>query len=184
LKHRTEDRYIATAADLAVAPGSTSEAKFEEDIGVPFVSRFSHSNSVKLDETARHAGSQLPATLGAAGELFPGLRRLRHDNLPCSPQTTLVVVNSLKAHELVFGGPLIQFEAATKSASVVLILWRKGEKGRVLTAELSFRYEDANEDFRPDVAAAARRFFQAIQRADWARPEAMTKTQFMYGAAR
>jgi hypothetical protein len=66
-------------------------------------------------------------------------------------------------------------------AMVALILWSKGKKGRILTAEFSFRCEDDNEAFSPELAAAARRFFEGLQRQDWTRPEALTKTQYMYG---
>jgi hypothetical protein len=44
LKCRTEDRYIAEGKDLSAIAGLKRDSKFEEDIGVPFVSRFSHSN--------------------------------------------------------------------------------------------------------------------------------------------
>jgi hypothetical protein len=65
--------------------------------------------------------------------------------------------------------------------TVALILWSKGKKGRILTAEFSFRYEDDNEAFSPELASAARRFFEGLQHQDWTRPEALTKTQYMYG---
>ena len=186
LKCRTEDRYIATGKDLSVGPGLNPDSKFEEDIGVPFVSRFSHSTTVELDEGDDLAGKKFPKTLTGASRLFPGLRAVRRDDLPCPPSTALAPVNSLKVFERVFKGPEIDFPEgrdrhAIKKSSVALILWSKGNKGRILTAEFSFRYQDKDEDFSPAVAFAAKRFFEGLQQLDWARPEASTKTQYMYG---
>src|SRR5262245_10523202 len=48
LKCRSEDRYVAAGADVRAGRGFDSDAKFEEDIGVPFVSRFSRSNTVTV----------------------------------------------------------------------------------------------------------------------------------------
>ena len=187
LKCRTEDRYIAAGKDLSVVAGLKPDSKFEEDIGVPFVSRFSHSTTVELDKDSDLAGKKFPKTLLAAGNrLFPGIRAVHHDGLPCPPETALAPVNSLQVFERVFKGAEIDFpkghnRQSSLTGSVALILWSKGEKGRILTAEFSFRYQDDNEDFSPKVASAAKRFFERLQRLDWARPEASTKTQYMYG---
>ena len=186
LKCRTEDRYIATGKDLSSVAGLKPDSKFEEDIGVPFVSRFSHSTTVELDEDDDLAGKKFPETLLAAASLFPGLRAVHRDGLPCPQETELAPVNSLQVFERVFKGAEIYFPKGPNrepslTGSVALILWSKGEKGRILTAEFSFRYEDDNEDFSPEVASAAKRFFEGLQRLDWARPEASTKTQYMYG---
>ena len=70
----------------------------------------------------------------------------------------------------------------SKMGTVALILWSKEKRGRILTAEFSFRCEDDKEAFAPELASAARRFFEGLQRQDWTRPEALTKTQYMYGA--
>jgi hypothetical protein len=187
LKCRTEDRYIATGKDLSAIAGLKPDSKFEEDIGVPFVSRFSHSTTVELDEDNDLAGQKLPKTLLSAGsKLFPGIRAVNHDGLPCPPETALAPVNSLQVFERFFKGPEVRFpkgrnHRSTTASSVALILWSKGKKGRLLTAEFSFRYQDDNEAFSPEVASAAKRFFEGLQRLDWARPEASTKTQYMYG---
>jgi hypothetical protein len=114
------------------------------------------------------------------------MRAVHHDDLPCPPETALAPVNSLQVLERVFKGAEIYFPKGpnrrpSPTGSVALILWSKGEKGRILTAEFSFRYQDDNEAFSPEVAFAAKRFFEGLQRLDWARPEASTKTQYMYG---
>jgi hypothetical protein len=186
LKCRTPDRYIAEGMDLS--PGETlkAEAKFEEDIGVPFVSRFSHSTTVSLDAHDDLAGENYPTRLSTAAGLFPGLLALQHDGLPCPPETALMPVRGLNVFERVFSGPNVHFpsergHSSATPAEVALILWSKGRKGRLLTAEFSFRYEAEKEAFPADVAFGAKRFFEGLQYLDWTRPEAITKTQYMYG---
>jgi hypothetical protein len=189
LKCRTEDRYIAAGRDLSPSPGLKHASKFEEDVGVPFVSRFSHSTTVECDDDSELAGESFPATLSAAGMLFPAVLAIKHDGLPCPPETALAPVNGLKVFERVFTGPVLRFPKAndrrsSATGTVALILWSKGKKGRILTAELSFRCEDDNEDFSPESASVSRRFFEGLQRQDWTRSEALTKTQYMYGGKR
>jgi hypothetical protein len=182
LKCRTEDRYIAAARDLSPGPGLSDDSKFEEDIGVPFVSRFSHSVTVSLKDDDELAGENFPGTLSAAGRLFPAILAVHRDGLRCPLETALAPVNGLKAFERVFTGPVLRFPKGHATAGkLALILWSKARKGRILTAEFSFRCEDDNEAFSPEVAAAARRFFAGLQHQDWTRPEALTKTQYMYG---
>jgi hypothetical protein len=142
---------------------------------------------VELDEDNDLAGTKFPKTLlEASNRLFPAIRAADHDGLPCPPETALTVVNRRKVLERVFKGPEIRFpkgrnRRSATAASVALILWSKGNKGRILTAEISFRYEDDNEDFSPKLACAARHFFEGLQHQDWTRSEALTKTQYMYG---
>lgn len=180
LKCRSEDRYIAGGQDVQPATKLKGEQKFEEDVRVPFVSRFSNSCTVSIEEGKAFAGDKLPRTLGDAGRLFPVLHSLRRDGMKCDAKTPLHVVNQLQAFERVFGGPELHLPDST-TATIVLILWQKGKKGRLLTAEFSFRYEAKKERFSSKVAGSARRFFEGVQRFDWARPEALTKTQYMYG---
>ena len=71
LKCRTEDRYIAAGRDLSAGPNLKHESKFEEDIGVPFISRFSHSTTVSLDDDEELAGEKYPQQLSAAAGFFP-----------------------------------------------------------------------------------------------------------------
>jgi hypothetical protein len=186
LKCRTADRYIAEGRDLSPGLGLEPESKFEEDIGVPFVSRFSHSTTIGLEAHQDLAGEHYPTLLSTAARLFPGLLALQRDGLPCAPETALMPVRGLNVFEQVFNGPKVHFpngrgRSSPTPADVALILWSKGKKGRVLTAELSFRYEAEKEAFPADVASGAKRFFEGLQSLDWTRPEAMTKTQYMYG---
>jgi hypothetical protein len=188
LKRRTEDRYIAGGEEIGTGKDLDAESKFEEDIGCPFVSRFSYSVTVGLDGHANLAGDNFPRTLQAASDLFPGLRAVARDGAPCAPATPLAPVNDQKVLERVYTGPQIHFApeggpAALEPATVALILWSKGKGGRVLTAEYSFRYEDKREAFPCTAAAVARRFYARLQRLDWTQPDASTKTQFMYELA-
>src|SRR5215510_10752220 len=92
LKCRTEDRYIAAGKDLNTTAGLKPESKYEEDIGIPFVSRFSHSTTVGLDDDDELAGENFPVTLSAAGRLFSTVLAVRHDGRPCPPETPLAPV--------------------------------------------------------------------------------------------
>src|SRR5215210_361340 len=47
LKYRDPDRYISAAQDLFSEPAG--KTKFEEDISPPFISKFSHSTSIKTN---------------------------------------------------------------------------------------------------------------------------------------
>jgi hypothetical protein len=96
LKCRTEDRYIAAGKDLSPAPGLKHSSKLEEDVGVPFVSRFSHSTTVELDNDDELADENFPATLSAADGLFPAVLAVNHDGMQCAPETALAPVNGLK----------------------------------------------------------------------------------------
>ena len=186
LKCRTPDRYIAEGMDFNPGEKLEAESKFEEDIGVPFVSRFSHSTTVSLKAHGKLAGDNYPTLLSMAARLFPGLLALQRDGLPCVPETALTPVRGLNVFERVFTGPKIHFpnergRPSATPADVALILWSKGRKARILTAEFSFRYEAEKEAFPADVASGAKRFFEGLQYLDWTRPEAITKTQYMYG---
>src|SRR5262249_1529276 len=157
LKCRNEDRYIAAGKDLNPAPGLKADTKFEEDVGVPFVSRFSQSTTISLKANDKQADEEFPATLGKAANLFPVLLSVQHDGSASPPATPLTPVNSLQAFERVYKGPILRFHKDLTPASVAVIVWQKGKHGRLLTAEFSFRYEDEQESFSPKVASAARR---------------------------
>ena len=94
-------------------------------------------------------------------------------------------VQSREYKVMVDTAPCADLEAALSSnrgeTDVALILWSKGRKGRMLTAEFSVRYEAEREAFPANVASGAKRFFEGLQHLDWTRPEAVTKTQHMYG---
>ena len=190
LKCRTEDRYIATGKDLTAVAGLKADSKFEEDIGVPFVSRFSHSTTVELDEDDDLAGRsfQRRCWRHATGS-FLGVLAIRHDGLPCTPETTLAPVNSLQVFERVFKGPEVRFpkgrnrqESPTGSVRVDPLVEGR-ERPHLYSRILLPRYQDDNEDFSPEVASRRQALLSRDCSAStgWARPEASTKTQYLYG---
>jgi hypothetical protein len=65
LKYRASDRYISAAQDFSSTQGG--KTKFEEDILPSFISKFSHSTSIKTD-TDPELGSMHKVTA-----IFPGL---------------------------------------------------------------------------------------------------------------
>ena len=145
LKRRTEDRYIAGGEEIGAGKDLKPDAKFEEDIACPFVSRFSYSVTVSLENHHPLAGENFPRTLQAACDLFPGLRTSVRDGAPCDPATALAPVNDQKVRERVYTGREIHFApdghpAAQPPATVALILWSKGKNGRVLTTKTQFMY--------------------------------------------
>jgi hypothetical protein len=185
LKYRTEDQYVAAGTNVKPGKRLKATSKFEEDIGIPFVSRFSHSTTVSINDKSL-SGKRFPETLSAAGKIFPVLLQLHRDNLACPPETPLAPVNNLRVFERVFTGPIIEFGnerdgRGSTPAEAAVILWSKRQKDRVLTAEFSFRYKNDNEGFSFEIATAARAFFERLQELNWTRPGALTKTQFMYG---
>jgi hypothetical protein len=175
LKCRSEDRYVANGIDLREAEGLKGDYKFEEDIAAPFASRFSHSNTVKF---AADDDPGAPEELDHAAKLFPLLSKVRRDGEKCPGSTRLRSVNNVQAFERVYKGPRLQLDK--EKATVALILWSNGSKGRPLMAEFSFRYGDDDEDYKASMATSAKQFFEAVQRLDWCRPDGMTKTQYVY----
>lgn len=171
LKCRSPDQFVAAGADVS-ATTTDDDQKFEEDIGPPFVSRYSHSNTVAgLDEA--------PTSLSQAAELFPALGRLERDGERCPPSTPLIVVNSLRVFEHDLKGPRVLFDGT--EAKIALILWSDGAEGRPLSAEFSFRYKPGDDQaVAAKTARLAMKFYNEVQLLDWCLPDARTKTQYAY----
>lgn len=174
LKHRSPDRYIAAAAPVPARSGLKSAAKFEEDIGAPFVVRFSHSCTVK-------GPAQAPAQLKTAAKLFPALAKLESGGQPVAKNLPLHPVRGLAVHERVLKGPLLDF--GKTEAEAALILWFDPAEQQLLAAEFSFHYADAKEAFSPKAARRALAFYTRLQSLGWCSPHAQTKTQFIYGSS-
>lgn len=171
LKCRSPDRYVAAGANVEGAEGLEQETKFEEDIGAPFVTRFSHSSTVI-------GPADPPERLRDAAKLFPALGDLKRDGEPCADEIRLWPVNATSVYERVLAGPTLKF--GKTEAEIALILWSDGPQGRPLVAEFSFRYEHDKERFSAKTATAAMNFFGELQRLDWCSTTARTKTQFVY----
>jgi len=164
LKCRSPDRYVAASAGVRAGRGLDDDPKFEEDIGTPFVSRFSRSNTVFGPEKA-------PGSFKEAAKLFPVLGNLKGKGRlqPVSP----------RVYERVLRGPKLKFGGLT--AEVAMIVWSDGPDRKPVVAEFSFRYKRNESDLSSKVARQAMEFFDAVQRLDWCLPEGGTKTQYAYG---
>ncbi len=179
LKFRSKDRYVAQGLDLSSDKRFKSKPKFEEDIAAVFRSRFSQSSTITLRDSELPFDGQHPRSIDDASSLFPFLSALRHDDRTLSLKTNLKIVNGLTAYERVYSG--WQIRLSNKKASVAVILWTTGRKGRPLVAEFSFRYKDKHEEYSAKLAMTARNFFSAIQYLDSCAPTFNTKTRFAYG---
>ena len=177
LKCRSEDRFIAATRDVRCRKKFDAEEKLEEDIGPRFVSKLSHSTTV--EPGSKRAGDGFPRTLEAAARIFPGLLEVRHEGRVSSPKTPLQPVSDPPVLEELFRGPTLRTGKGEPVGPLALILWTRGRK--VLTAELSFRHEEIRNRTVGEIAPVAKRFFEALQAQEWARPGATGKTGVMYG---
>jgi hypothetical protein len=171
LKCRSPDRYVAVGADVRGGGDGKPDVKLEEDIGVPFVSRYSHSGKVK-------GARRLPKNLRSAAKYFPALGRLERDGQRCRGGLRLAPVNGLRVYERVYAGATVVL-AKTK-AELAVILWSDGKRGRPLVAELSFRHGVDEQANSRKTALAAMRFFEGLQQLDWCWADTRTKTRFVY----
>jgi hypothetical protein len=186
LKHRNADRYISAGQDVSCPQAKKKGFKFEEDILPPFISKFSHSVSLELNE--------LPSltTVSEAAQLFPGLGAL---GIP--PTTPLAKANDFTAHEVVrWIGQLAPGNTPIAPGSpppdfivkVCLNFWYligQEDDELPLIAEFSFDY-DANagdggeiEQFpRQLVRAASRLYLELQDHTGWVLANSSTKTAF------
>jgi hypothetical protein len=171
LKCRSPDRFVAAGADLRAGAKLKSKPKLEEDIGPPFVSRYSQSNTVS-------GPLEAPATLADARRYFPVLGKLKRDGARASLELELLPVNGLRAFERVYKG--LEFNFNDMAAEVAVILWSNGEDGRPTVAEFSFRYQVDGRKASRATALAAMLFFERVQQMDWCLPQAPTKTGYIY----
>jgi hypothetical protein len=102
LKYRGSDRYLSAIRDIRAAAGG-DPPEFEEDIAPPFVSKYSHSVSIKT--------SELPdlQTFTGLAELFPSLA-----SLPIHVQTPIKPINGFIANEVAFDLSKFMFDGQTK----------------------------------------------------------------------
>lgn len=174
LKCRSPDRYVAAGADVSAAKSLKNTRKFEEDIGSPFVVRFSHSSTTE-------GPKKCPVSLKDAARLFPVLGELQRDGQRCPDGLELFPVNALNPFERVLTGPVLKFHKT--EAEIALILWSDGPDGRPIVAEFSFRYGQDGEEYSSKVARKAMEWFEEVQRMDWYMPGVRTKTAHVYNAS-
>jgi len=182
LKYRSPDRYLAAAQDLSCTH-EKCDLKFEEDITPPFVSKFSHSISIKTPKALDIS------TMEKLTVLFPGLKQLSIDK-----KTAIATAKKFHAYEIV--RKLCQFQFGDDSLPIkaCLSFWYLTEKMEdwPLIGEFSFDYDmpekkvNGNEIKQEELelypsptVEGANRFFSALQnQAGWINFSATTKTAF------
>ena len=175
LKYRASDRYFSAAQDLS-SP-QADKTKFEEDILPPFVSKFSHSSSIKT-KTMPDLSSMVRVAF-----LFPGLEKLNIDG-----DTAVKTVNDFKATEVVRKLCKFQFgEPPIIKASLSFWYLTEDENSWPLVGEFSFDYDELDDETGGDrletypspVVRGTNRFFNAVQsQAGWLDLNRTTKTAF------
>ena len=172
LKYRDADRYASAGKDLSASSGG--KIKFEEDILPPFVSKFSHSNSIKRAERP---------TLNVIKEvtaLFPGLKELGIDE-----NTPVTTANKFTALEITRKLCKFQFEKTEELKASLSFWYLLKDTHWPLVAEFSFDYDLANkvegqlESYSPAVVKGASAFFRSVQnQGGWLDLTPTTKTAF------
>ena len=176
LKYRSPDRYLAAAQD--VSSPLADETKFEEDILPPFVSKFSHSTSVRKVSPADLTDMQ------QITKLFPSLEKLELGNAVIKP------VGNFKAAEVVRKLCKFQFND-TSTIKACLSFWylTKEEDDWPLVAEFSFDYDAPDKELAGDtmemypnrMVEGANGLFSALQsQSGWVNFNATTKTAFAF----
>ena len=177
LKCRHPDRYISASHDLSSSVKGI-EYKFEEDIITPFISKFSHSASLK--------GEQKPDfnTMKDLIYVFPGL------DLGIDADESLSKVNNFEAIEISSEIGKITF-AGDKTVKAYLNLWySSAEEKTPLIVEFTFNYgakeqDEAKkmllEEYSHSLVLGAGAFYQSLQRDNIADSHATkTKTDLVY----
>jgi hypothetical protein len=173
LKYRDPDRYLSAAQD--VSSSEKGEAKFEEDIMPPFISKFSHSITVK-----KKTMPELD-TMEQVTALFPSLVSLGIDG-----KTPVTTIKNFAAVEVVHKLCKFQF-ARSRAAKSSLSFWYLpgNENNWPLVTEFSFDYdagataEGELESYPAALVAGANNLFSALQnQAGWIDLSGTTKTAF------
>src|SRR5215212_8602804 len=155
LKYRDSDRYLSAAQDL-YSP-QADKTKFEEDISPPFVSKFSHSTSIKTNA--------LPdlSSMKKVISLFPGL-----ENLKIDVDTAVKTAKDFKVKEVACKLRKFQFgEDPPIKASLSFWYLTERKNNWPLVVEFSFDYDaldngtsgDKLEMYPRQVVEGANRFF-------------------------
>lgn len=171
LKYRDADRYVSASKDLSAS--TEGKIKFEEDIIPPFISKFSHSNSIEKT-VMPHLQLMKDVT-----SLFPGLKKLDVDE-----NTPVKIANNFKAIEVTRKLCKFQFEN-TETLKASLSFWYLlNEKHWPLVTEFSFDYDAKKaggelESYSPGVVAGASGLFRSVlNQAGWLDLTTTTKTAF------
>lgn len=176
LKYRSGDRYLSAIQDISSSVDK-ADLKFEEDIVLPFSSRFSHSCSIETNSLPKLE------VMSDVVQIFPGLGKFS------IPELTLIErVNNFTAHEICLKTPKrIKFAGRSPKVKACFSFWYLLGKDNEypLISEFSFDYdvpEEKPSDFpSPDVIEGVYHFFNDLQRfPDWLTSSNSTKTAFAY----
>ncbi len=176
LKFRHPDRYVAQNRDMEARPATDARTKFEEDIKAPFVSLYSFSTRLTVDDDT------VFGALGDVRRVFQTVGKIdgfREDE-------EVAAVGGFTAHELVLDGAVLTMGKAPRiDAECALIVWyddRDRDHDRPVAVELSYRYGDKDEDYGGGVTRRAFEVFNAIQSelTEWVDPKPRTKTAFVF----
>jgi len=169
LKYRSPDRYIAGLQNM-MGSQSQAETKFEEDIGVPFITKYSHSTKQPLG-----SDTELK-TLGDIVRLYPGLKESHFDL-----DESINLVSGLMITEKLYKGAKV--DLGKKNGKFTLTLWYiSPDSTSPVIAEISFKYGDADENYSKKVVTRAKRLFEMMQgMSDWVAKTSSTKTAFVFG---
>ena len=176
LKFRHGDRYFAQDREMDAAAPADAKTKFEEDVKGPFVSLYSFSTRVMLDD------EQQFKTLADLRRLYPGVaERIAgfRDN------ARLTAVGGFTARELVVTGATLQIgKTPGVDAECALIVWYDddGAADKPVAVELSYRYGDKDEKYGGGTTRRAFEVFSLLQSklGKWVDPKPRTKTAFVY----
>ncbi len=168
LKYRSPDRYIAAHQNMK-GKGSDADPKFEEDIGKPFISKFSHSTKQSIGAGKKLNNMKDPV------DLYAGLEEYNFDL-----NESIGVVSGLTVTEKLYENAKV--DLGNKNGKFTLTLWYTSPSSTKPTiAEISFKYSDSMEDYTKKVVTRAKKVFEAMQSMDeWVAENSMTKTAFVY----
>ncbi len=171
LKHRSPDRYLSAARDLASS--QKGETKFEEDILPPFVSKFAISTEVDVTDAPDLS------TVREVVALFPGLAALNLD-----ADDPVGRINDFEAVEVARDLCTFRFGDATEVDANLSFWYLPANEGAwPMVAEFSFDFKGSNgeglEEFPTRVVERVNRLFTALQnQAGWVNLSQTTKTAF------
>lgn len=180
LKCRHPDRYMSASHDLS-SPWKNVQFKFEEDISIPFISKFSHSASLQ--------GTKMPVLkkIGDLLYLFPNL------NLKDIFVTeSLIKVNNFEPYEVTYKIGTLKL-GQKKEIDVYINLWyleNSNKNINPLIVEMTFNYASKEEsergsarleEFALGVVRKTNSFYGLIQDDEIADLHTTkTKTEFAY----
>lgn len=172
LKFRSADQSIASTKDLR-GKKSKAKSKFEEDIGVPFVSTYSSSTTQKIGKNKNLNKMNDPVGL------YPGLKS-EHFN----ESLAIKKVSHLTVSEYVYKNTMA--DLGTLDAEFSLTLWYNESVSttQAIVAEISFKYEDGHGNSSNKAATHAKKLFITMQENSilkaWNATDSLSKTATIY----